>query len=189
MRGLSPQVNSQLMDLLPQRFSALPITLAENRGIVDVHCPLAGLKEVLGFFIKDNVFTLHVLMDLTAVDLSATPAYLKEREKGNAEYPRFEIIYMLFSPVSMHRIRIRCMVREGEKVPSATDLWKGADWPEREVFDLMGVEFTSHPNLRRILMPDNFVGYPLQKDFPVQGNGQDYLIADILIQDKKEQNR
>ena len=78
------------------------------------------------------------------------------------------------------RVRVILPVDEGEKVPSITSLWVGANWPEREVYDLMGIPFEDHPDQRRILMPENYKGHPLRKDFPLQGVGEDYLIQELL---------
>ena len=86
---------------------------------------------------------------------------------------RFEVVYEVYSIRKRHRIRIKTRVPEHDcLVDSMTDLWMGADFMEREVFDMMGIRFNHHPDLRRILMPDDYTeGYPLRKDFPVQGKG------------------
>lgn len=86
---------------------------------------------------------------------------------------RFEVVYEVYSIRKRHRIRLKTRVHESDCiVDSLTDLWKGADFMEREVYDMMGIRFRHHPDLRRILMPDDYTeGYPLRKDFPVQGKG------------------
>ncbi len=107
-----------------------------------------------------------MLLDLGAVD------YLERK-------PRFDVAYHLLelpakkagltevgTPV---RRRILCGVDEGERLPSVTDLWKSADWAEREVYDLFGIVFDGHPDLRRIQMPDDWQGHPLRKDYPMRG--------------------
>ena len=78
------------------------------------------------------------------------------------------------------RIRVVSPVDINESIISLTSLWVGANWPEREVYDLMGITFDQHPDLRRILMPDEYRGHPLRKDFPLKGMGEDYLIQDLL---------
>jgi NADH-quinone oxidoreductase subunit C len=86
--------------------------------------------------------------------------------------PRFEISYHLTAIANRSFVRLRLRVFcEGEDpvVPSLTHLWPSADWPEREIFDQFGVRFSGHPDLRRLLNPDDFVGYPLRKDFPLRG--------------------
>ena len=83
--------------------------------------------------------------------------------------PRFEVVYQLLSHSNMARIRVKVRVRDGEEVPTATAIWQAANWPEREVWDMFGIRFSGHPNLRRILMDDRWVGHPLRKDYPLRG--------------------
>jgi NADH-quinone oxidoreductase subunit C len=89
------------------------------------------------------------------------------------EPERFEVVYEVYSIRRRHRIRMKTRVPEDDcVVDSMTDIWKGADFMEREVFDMMGIRFRNHPNLTRILMPDDYPeGYPLRKDFPLRGKG------------------
>jgi NADH-quinone oxidoreductase subunit C len=86
---------------------------------------------------------------------------------------RFEVVWEFYSIRKRHRIRLKTRVPESDcVVDSLTDLWKGCDFMEREVYDMMGIRFRNHPDLRRILMPDDFMeGYPLRKDFPLRGKG------------------
>src|SRR5579871_2372549 len=84
--------------------------------------------------------------------------------------PRFQLSYHLLSHAQKERVRVRAMVDEADpSVESITGIWAGANYFEREVFDLFGIRFEGHPNLRRILMPDDWQGYPLRKDYPVEG--------------------
>ena len=84
--------------------------------------------------------------------------------------PRFEVIYHLFSTVTKKRVRLKVRLSgDDARVDSLTPIWPGADFFEREVFDLFGVRFQEHPNLKRIMMPDNWEGHPLRKDYPVEG--------------------
>jgi NADH-quinone oxidoreductase subunit C len=105
----------------------------------------------------DPALQMKVLMDLTAVD------YLPRA-------PRFEVVYHVYSPALRHRVRLKVPLEDGNGEPptveSVTPLWASADWYEREVFDLFGINFRGHPNLRRILLYDEFQGHPLRKDYP-----------------------
>lgn len=83
--------------------------------------------------------------------------------------PRFEVVYHLHSVRNRQRIRIKTRVDEDAELESVTGVWRGANWYEREVFDLFGVRFANHPDLRRIMMPDDWSGHPLRKDYPVEG--------------------
>lgn len=115
------------------------------------------IAEVARAF-KDSGFVY--LVDLAGVDYSKFP---------NHAGPRFSVAYTLYSFQKNARVRLRVWAAENEPVPSVTSVWKTANWHERETFDMLGIEFSGHPNLERILMWDGFNGYPLRKDFPVRG--------------------
>jgi NADH-quinone oxidoreductase subunit C len=85
---------------------------------------------------------------------------------------RFDLIYCLYSTKHRHRIRMKTKVAEDQPIPSVTPVWASANWLEREVFDMFGVNFTGHPDRRRILMPDDWQGYPQRKDYPLEGPGE-----------------
>ncbi len=87
---------------------------------------------------------------------------------------RFEVVYLLHSLSANSRLRLKCRLGEPFEIDSVTGVWKSADWYEREVFDLFGIVFRGHPNLRRIMMPENWEGHPLRKDYPVHGHKYDY---------------
>lgn len=110
-----------------------------------------ALKSILTF-LKQDPQGYEVLMDLTAVD------YLFPTK-------RTKIIYWLHNPSDYQRIRIAIYVEREESVPTVTDLWEGANWYEREVYDLFGVSFDNHLTLTRILMPDDWQGHPLRRDY------------------------
>jgi NADH-quinone oxidoreductase subunit C len=100
------------------------------------------------------------LVDLCGVDYSKFPNYAGAR---------FGVTYTLYSFQKNARVRLRVSTPDGEPVPSVTSVWKTANWHERETFDMLGITFSGHPNLERILMWDGFNGYPLRKDFPIRG--------------------
>jgi len=85
---------------------------------------------------------------------------------------RFDVIYCLYSTRLRHRVRIKVKAAENQPVPSVTSIWPAANWLEREVFDMFGVNFTGHPDRRRILMPDDWQGFPQRKDYPLEGPGE-----------------
>ncbi len=123
---------------------------------VTVNVTLSGIVEVIDFLRADQTCLFSTLIDITAVDHPDRPA-------------RFEIVYHMLSMYRNQRIRVKAQLREEELVPSITDIFPGANWYEREVFDLFGIMFTGHPDLRRIVTDYGFQGYPLRKDFPTTG--------------------
>jgi NADH-quinone oxidoreductase subunit C len=115
-----------------------------------------GLRESFRFFKEDSKLHLDFLSDITAVD------YWKKKE------PRFEVVYQVVPLKGGRRLRVRVPVPEEDAaVESLTPLWKGANFLEREVWDLFGIRFVDHPDLRRILLYEEFQGHPLRKDYPV----------------------
>ena len=117
------------------------------------------LMEVILFLKTNSITKFKQLVDITAVDYP-------ERDK------RFKMIYLLLSHETNTRIVIDCNVKEGEIVPSLTSIYPSANWMEREVFDMYGIEFKNHPDLRRILTDYGFNGHPLRKDFPLTGHNE-----------------
>jgi NADH-quinone oxidoreductase subunit C len=116
----------------------------------------AGLRESFLVLKTDKQLGYDFLSDITAVD------YWKKKE------PRFEVVYQILSLADRQRLRVRVPVPESDPaVESLTPLWRGANFLEREVWDLFGIRFIDHPDLRRILLYDEFQGYPLRKDYPV----------------------
>ena len=88
-----------------------------------------------------------------------------------AENP-FEVLYHLYSIEHNRRLRLKVRIKEGQAVPTVSGVWSSADWMEREVYDLFGIEFEDHPDLRRILLPDNWGSHPMRKDYPLEGRGE-----------------
>jgi NADH-quinone oxidoreductase subunit C len=116
-----------------------------------------ALVAVCRFLKEDPELDYNFLMDLTAVDA----LHLNQK-------PRFEVVYHFFSLSHKHRVRIKVPADgKNPEVDSIVTLWSGADWYEREVWDMFGIKFRGHPNLKRILMYEEFEGYPLRKDYPI----------------------
>jgi len=116
----------------------------------------AGLRESFRSLKEEGELSFNFLSDITAVD------YWQKQE------PRFEVVYQLTSLTRRRRLRVRVGVPESDPVvDSLTPLWRGANFLEREVWDLYGIRFSDHPDLRRILLYDEFTGHPLRKDYPV----------------------
>ena len=142
------------IDKLKKRFGNRIGETAEFRGEWSVYLRKEDLLDALRFLKTEPGCEFNFLSDITSVDLFT-------------QKPRFEVLYHLFSLPLKHRLRVKVKVEDGEKMPSATPLWRAANWHEREIYDLMGIEFEGHPDLRRILMRDEWIGHPLRKDFPL----------------------
>jgi NADH-quinone oxidoreductase subunit C len=119
------------------------------------------IVEIAKLLRDSNETALNFLADLTAVDLLKTSAPAEER---------FEIVYNLYSMSSFKRLRLKAIVPESDAtVDTVERVWPAANWLEREVFDLFGIIFNNHSDLRRIQMPDDWIGHPLRKDYPMGG--------------------
>jgi NADH-quinone oxidoreductase subunit C len=133
-------------------------------------------------------------MTVTKQSLVALSEYLKSQEGGAytfltdetaVDYPkrtkRFEIIYQLYSFKLNPRLRLKVLAAEGEKVPSVARLWPTANWLEREVYDMFGIEYEGHPDLKRILLPDEWTGHPLRKDYDILKQDDAWVQANLHI--------
>ncbi len=131
-----------------------------------------GVVEFLQSIISEEGFEYNFLSDLTAYDfnppVSKVPDYDLGSCRAEGDAKRFVVVYHLLSLQNKDRIRVIVRANDGEEVPSVTSIWKSADWLEREVFDLYGVKFANHPNLRRIMLDDRWVGHPLRKDYHIK---------------------
>ncbi|HZQ14589.1 MAG TPA: NADH-quinone oxidoreductase subunit C [Pseudolabrys sp.] len=126
------------------------------RGELTVHAKAADIVKVARFLRDDSLCQFVCIIDVTAVDWPA-------REQ------RFDVVYHLLSPRLNTRVRVKIMTDETTPVASLVEVYRGADWFERETYDLYGVLFTGHPDMRRILTDYGFEGHPLRKDFPLTG--------------------
>jgi len=142
----------RLTTLLP---GAKPFPREAARGEAVIVIEREGLLEALRNLRDHPETRFEQLSDLTAVDYLGRP-------------PRFEVVYQLYSVTLNHRLRVKVPVLDDDPVvPSAAGIWKAAIWAEREVWDMFGIRFGGHPDLRRILMYPEFEGHPLRKDYPV----------------------
>ncbi len=148
---LEKKINSELTTKI--KFSEI------RHGQLNLNIDCENIVEVL-IFLKNNIFTkFRQLVDITAVD------YPEETQ-------RFKLIYLLLSHEFNFRITLSYFINENELVPSVTEIFPAANWMEREVFDMYGIKFKDHPDLRRILTDYNFEGFPLRKDFPLTGHDE-----------------
>ncbi len=145
------------------------VQFEEFRGQFSARVDKSQLLDFMKFLKEDKELAFDYLTDVTGVD------YLKmERE------PRFDAVYHLYSFKNNVRLRVKCGVPEEDMdIPSLTPLWGAANWLEREAFEMFGFNFVGHPDLRRLLLPDVFDGFPLRKDYPLRGRGERDVILDL----------
>ncbi len=149
----------QVVTALQARFD--DIRSSEFRGQTRIVVPRDHFYSVMRFLRDEQQFDM--LVDVTCVDYLFYP---------NAEH-RFGMVYLLLSTADSRRLTVRVFLDEPDLVmQSVVDLWKAADWLEREVWDMFGIRFEGHPNLKRILLPEEFTAHPLRKDYPLQGRGE-----------------
>lgn len=155
-------------ELLQQKFAADALAFSVFRDNRRVVVPQDRTFDVLRCLKDEGGFDL--LVDVTAVD------YLHYPDARD----RFGVVYALANTQSGARCYVKTLLNEPDlAVPSAYPLWKGADWMEREVYDMYGIVFTGHPDLRRILMPEEFTAFPLRKDYPLRGRGERHNLPEI----------
>ncbi len=121
--------------------------------------PAARILEIARYLRESPEAAFDLCSDVTATDWPP-----------RAE--RFDLVYCLYSIRHRHRLRVKARVADNQPIASVTPVWPSSNWLEREVFDMFGIEFTGHPDLRRILMPDDWQGYPQRKDYPLEGPGE-----------------
>ena len=150
--SLQTPLDNELVGRVRAKFAAALVEAIEDRkqAILSVDC--GRLAEVASYLRDEEKFDL--LSDLTAVDWP-------KREK------RFDVVLNLYSFAKNERLRVKARAGDGEPVPSVAGVWPTANWLEREAFDMFGIIFAGHPNLTRILLPDEWQGYPLRKDYDI----------------------
>lgn len=150
---MSKKVLERLQALFGDRILGKSTTFGDDEAIV---APKDWLDVARALRDEPDLAMDH-FVDITAVDYP-----LRE-----PELPRFDVVLLLRSMKHKHRVRLKTRVGEGEALPSLVPVWVGANWPEREVFDMFGIRFADHPDPRRILLYEEFVGHPLRKDYPI----------------------
>jgi NADH-quinone oxidoreductase subunit C len=153
---MNTEVLHQFVEKLKAENSAWVAEVTDALGEVTVIVPRESIADVCGFLKTKHQFDM--LADLCGCD------------RGVEEDPRFEVNYHLFSTKHHNRLRLKVLLPEDEpNVQSVVPVWKTANWHERETYDLVGVIFDGHPDLRRILLPSDFDGHALRKDYPLRG--------------------
>lgn len=131
---------------------------------------IEALGEVTAIVPREHIVAVCSYLKTAPEGLFDFLADLCAADRGVEEEPRFEVNYHLFSTTKFHRLRLKVLVNEQDaRIPTVTGVWRTANWHERETFDLMGVVFEGHPDLRRILLPEDWEGHALRKDFPLRG--------------------
>lgn len=153
---LDPSPPRAIVERLKERFSDAVLEVLEFRGEITVVVPKERLLEVARHLKEDGDAAFEMLTTVVAMHFLS----------GEHEH---EVVYQLYSLTKNHRLRLKIRLLPGEMVHSLTSVWPGADWLEREQYDLVGVRFQGHPDLRRIIMPEDYPDHPLRKDFDVEG--------------------
>ncbi|MEW6117553.1 MAG: NADH-quinone oxidoreductase subunit C [Nitrospirota bacterium] len=149
----------EIAEKIKDRYPTEVKEIREFRGQVSVTVKKDRIKEMMRFLYETPELYFNFLEDLGGVD------YLGKKE------PRFEVVYHLYSMRHGHMIRIKAEVPEDDcTIDSVVDIWAGANWHERECYDLLGVVFNGHPDPRRILLPEDWEGHPLRKDYPLKSD-------------------
>ncbi len=164
-QGIGPVLDALSAKFPELEFAPGPLLERKNADEIQtvIRVPPNRLVEVMRFLKSDERCKFEQLCDLTSVDYSNFP---RARD-------RFGVTYSLLSLTHNHRLWVKCFVNDpNPEVPSVTGVWRGADWLEREVWDMFGIRFSGHPDLRRILTWESFEAHPLRKDYPLRGQGE-----------------
>jgi len=150
-QSLTTATPAETADVLRERFGTSILSVSRFRGEITIVVARAVIVDVCISCRDEHGY--NYLSDLTAVDWL-------DRD------PRFDVVYHLTSMTHWQRLRLKARANLGEAVPTVVSVWPAANWAEREVWDLFGIEFAGHPDLRRIMLPEGWIGHPLRKDFP-----------------------
>ena len=152
------------LTVLKETFPDAIQDVSEFRGGLMVIIPPERNVEILSFLKEDDRISYDYLVDITAVDYLSYPDPMPGR---------FAVVYQLYSFKYNRRMGLKAFVSPGDmSIRTLSGVWKAANWLEREVFDMFGISFAGHPDLRRILMPDDYGSHPLRKDYPLKGKGE-----------------
>lgn len=171
-----PNFDHPTIPLIKSQFANRKLIATEFRGQTTVVVEKKDLHAIMKFLRDDDKCQYDLLSDVIGVDYLNYP-------KSTGPQGRFAVVYNLLSTSLNNRIFIKVLLDPtvdtrgieedpGLHVDTVTDLWPGAEWTEREVFDMLGIRFDGHPDLRRILLWENYPAYPLRKDYPVKGRGE-----------------
>ncbi|MCZ6679442.1 MAG: NADH-quinone oxidoreductase subunit C [Candidatus Poribacteria bacterium] len=151
-----------------EKYSDAILEVSDARGELTIVVRKDVIHGLMEFLKNSPELVYDYLVDVTAVDYS-----LMEDVLTKYDYARFMVVYHLYSHKNRARLRVKVPVHEKElHIPSMASLWRAANWLERETYDMFGITFDNHPDLRRILMPDDYEGHPLRKDYPLRGRGE-----------------
>ena len=154
---MTPLTGERVHERLRERFPDVPIQRQEGEAVRDftLHVPADALVEICTFLRDDPELDFAILSWISGLDWLP-------------RHPRFEVVYGLLSITRNARVTLKVAVtEENPRVPTVLGVWSTADWHERETYDFYGIEFTGHPDLTRILLPEDWVGWPLRKDSPL----------------------
>lgn len=156
-------MSKKVIDLIKKTFPQFIIAVSDFRGDDTLLVDKTGIVQIAQFLKNDSAMKFDLPIDVTGVD------YLTYKSERIGTH-RFEVVYHLYSTEHKHRIRLKVLLDNNEPESySLTCVWKGVNWFERETFDMFGIKFINHPDLRRILLYPEFKGHPLRKDYPVRG--------------------
>jgi len=158
---ISGEQKKILVDHIASTFMDDIVETTVFRGEVTHLVKKRAIQGICGYVKMATDLKMDYLVDIAGVDhLDALP--------------RFEVVYHLYSTTTRLRIRFKVRLEDGEEIPSVTSIWRSANFPEREAYDMFGIIFTGHPNLKRIYLAEDWEGFPMRKDYPLRGYKDEY---------------